>query len=280
MGNVYKFLGSERSAFLENGLLRFTQAAALNDPYECLAAFPDVSPEEMAGDLFSGVLDRVGYKENDSREERLLKARQIGDAFSRIKAMFKDDPWLYRDFAIDLNQRRINNGLGILSLSRRWDSALMWSHYTKTYSGFCVGFDRNHSYFQEILDGEQPRRTALLPVNYGTKRPIIPKVRTDANGLEIFLTKSIDWAYEEEDRLLALLKDANKIIKDKPYDVHLFQIPYGAVTEIILGHNAPESLRVDVLEAGKKLNVPVYKTQLSERSFDVDRSPLEDGICF
>ncbi|MEN5313376.1 DUF2971 domain-containing protein [Pseudomonas koreensis] len=280
MGNVYKFLGSERRAFLDNGLLRFTQAAALNDPYECLAAFPDVSPEEMAGDLFSGVLERVGYKESDSRQERVTKAGQIGSAFSRIKAMFKDDPWLYRDFAIDLNQRRINNGLGILSLSRRWDSALMWSHYTKTYSGFCIGFDRDHSYFQEVLDGDQSRRTALLPVNYATKRPVIPKVRTDANGLEIFLTKSLDWAYEKEDRLLALLKDASKVIKEKPYDVYLFQIPFDAVTEIILGHKAPESLRIDVIEAGKKLGVPVYKTQLSERSFDVDRSLLKDGICF
>lgn len=280
MGNVYKFLEAKRSAFLEDGLLRFTQAAALNDPFECLAAFPDVTPEEMAGDLFSGVLDKVGYKESDSREERLIKSQQIGNAMKRINAMFEDDPWLYREFAIDYNQRRINRGLGILSLSRRWNSALMWSHYAKTYSGFCVGFRRDHKFFKEINDGGEHRRTGLLPVIYASTRPEIPRDQSEVKGLDIFITKSLDWKYEEEDRVLALLKDADKVEEKKPYALHLFKVPFDAISEVILGHNAPESLRVDVLELGKKLGIPVYKTQLSQRSFDVDRSLLKDGICF
>lgn len=280
LANVYKFFDAKRSAFLENGLVRFTQAAALNDPYECLAAFPNLSPEEMAGDLLAAVLEKIEYSTSESRDDRLKKADQIKNAMSRIVAMFKEDPWMYRDFAIDFNQKRINAGLGILSLSRRWNSALMWSHYTNTYSGFCVGFDRGHSFFDEISDGGQPRRTGLLPVTYSDSRPEIPRSRKEITGLEIFLTKSRDWAYEEEDRLLALLKDASKIEVKKPFPVHLFKIPSEAITEVVLGHKAPESLRISVLKLGKKLGVPTYKTELSLRSFDVDRCPLEDGILF
>jgi hypothetical protein len=280
MENVYKYLGAERSAFLENGLLRFTQAAALNDPYECLAAFPDSSPQELAAEVFSRVLEHVGYKASDSEEERLKKSREIGEAFNRIKRVMIDEPWRYRDFTLDLNHRRINEGLGILSLSRRWDSALMWSHYTKTYSGFCVGFRRDHDFFKEITDFDGPRRTALLPVKYRRDRTIMAKRLPDNSGLDVFVTKSVDWAYEEEDRLLAMLQDANKIIEAKPYNLHLFKVPFEAISEVIVGHNAPESLRIDVVEVGKKLGIPVYRTQLSARSFDVDRSILKGGICF
>ncbi|WP_429540875.1 DUF2971 domain-containing protein [Pseudomonas monsensis] len=280
MGNVYKFLEAKRSAFLDNGLLRFSQPAALNDPYECLAAFPDLSPEEMSSDLLKGVLETVGYSKSDSREDKLQKSSMIGTAMLRIKAMFEEDPWLFRNFTMKLNQDRINKDLGVLSLSRRWNSALMWSHYTKIYSGFCVGFDSDHGFFREFSDGGELRRTSLLPVKYSKKRLTIPKKQSDAVGLDIFLTKSVDWKYEEEDRLLALLKDADKVDEKKPYSAHLFKIPFDAVSEVILGHNAPEALRVDVLEFGKKLGIPVYKTQLSQRSFDVDRVPLKDGICF
>ena len=280
MGNVYKFLDAKRNGFLDNGLIRFTQPAALNDPYECLAAFPDATPEEMSGDLLEGILEKVGYKDSDSREVKLNKSSQIANGMKRLKAMFDDNPWMFRDFTIKFNQDRINKGLGILSLSRRWNSALMWSHYAKSYSGFCVGFDSGHSFFEEITDGGAPRRTALLPVKYSKARQVIPRKQSDAVGLDIFLTKSVDWKYEEEDRLLALLKDADKIDEKKPYPVHLFKIPFGAVSEVILGHNAAESLRIEVLEFGKKHGVPVYKTQLSQQSFDVDRDVLKDGICF
>ncbi|WET08638.1 DUF2971 domain-containing protein [Pseudomonas sp. D3] len=278
MENVYKFLGAERSSFLKDGFLRFTQAAALNDPYECLAAFPQVSSDELIGDLFTSALSTIGLSESDSPEEKSRKHGLINLAFSRLKHMAEHDPWLYKRKAIELNQQRINSQLGILSLSRRWNSALMWSHYTQTYSGFCVGFRREHEFFKEITDEGQPRRTALLPVKYKTERTIIPKRQVDAPGLDIFLTKSEDWAYEQEDRLLALLKDADDIQERKPYPVHLFKVPLDAISEIILGHRAPEGLRIDVLEAGKKLGIAVYKTQLSETTFDVDRSELEDGI--
>jgi hypothetical protein len=274
---VYKFLPADRASFLENYLLRFTQAAALNDPYECLAAFPDMTDEQLSGDLLSSALKTINFQQTDSEEDKSIKLGQISLAMSRLGSMGKNAPTLYRKFIIDFNQARINKGLGILSLSRRWDSALMWSHYTNTYAGFCVGFRKDHSYFDEIDDG-QLRRSSLLPVKYSDKRPVIPQRQADAPGLDIFLTKSKDWAYEEEDRLLALLREADKTIDGKPFPIHLFRIPSDSISEIILGHNAPEKLRVDVLAAGKKLGVPVYKTEMSERSFDVDRRPLEDGI--
>jgi hypothetical protein len=42
--------------------------------------------------------------------------------------------------------------LGVISFSKRWNSILMWSHYSESHTGFCVGFDTkkliNSEYFQ------------------------------------------------------------------------------------------------------------------------------------
>ena len=83
----------------------------------------------------------------------------------------------------------IDAKLGVLSLSRRWDSSLMWSHYTSSHTGFCVGFDRDHEFFQQAA-----RRTEgtfiCAPVQYSAIRPTIkfrPLFPSDA--FSFFLTK-------------------------------------------------------------------------------------------
>ncbi|WP_187432783.1 DUF2971 domain-containing protein [Pseudomonas synxantha] len=278
MGSVYKYLSFKYGGFLDDGFLRFTQPVALNDPYECLAAFPDLSPEEQAADLFSGALDEINFSVNDAPNVKSVKLEQIRTAVRRIRGMAEENPNFLRDFSNKTNYAKINKGLGILSLSRRWNSALMWSHYTETYRGYCVGFNKEHSFFEEVNIGGELKRTSLLPVKYSKKRTIVPQRQDQAPGLDIFLTKSTDWAYEEEDRLLALLIDADKTKDLKPHKVHLFKMPLDAISEIVLGHNAPESLRIDVLEAGKRLGVPVYRTKISSRSFDVEREDLVGGI--
>lgn len=275
---VYKYMGQNRRKFLDNGLIRFTQPPALNDPYECLAAFPDLSPDEQAGRIMAGALEQIDLRESDSGEVRQQKVSQIELAYARLKAIRLENPNFFRDLSDQVNGAKVNGQLGILSLSRRWNSALMWSHYTDSYKGFCVGFDRSHEFFTEVMNGGDLQRTGLLPVRYDTLRTIVPQRIEDADGLNIFLTKSIDWAYEEEDRLLALLKLADIKNDEKPHPVYLFKIPFQAISEIILGHNAPEDLRVDILAAGDRLGVPVYKTQISRLTFDIDRTPISNEI--
>src|SRR5262249_27556412 len=39
--------------------------------------------------------------------------------------------------------------LGILSLSERWDSLLMWSHYADSHRGLAIGLRTDHGFFQK-----------------------------------------------------------------------------------------------------------------------------------
>src|SRR3954471_5525958 len=50
---------------------------------------------------------------------------------------------------------------GVLSLSERWNSVLMWSHYADNHRGVCIEFD--------LAEGSYP---SLQPVNYRAPRRI------------------------------------------------------------------------------------------------------------
>lgn len=80
-------------------------------------------------------------------------------------------------------------------------SLLMWSHYAGQHRGFCVAYD-----YDELV---KVSREAVVPAWYGKKlnllRPKTERARTD----RIFVRKAIDWSYEEEWRIIALLLDKN-----------------------------------------------------------------------
>lgn len=90
----------------------------------------------------------------------------------------------------------------MLCLSTRYDSPLMWSHYADQHRGICVEFD---------VSKLPPR--ALRKGVYGTSREIAASsirswLREDSaaarNEIEraCLFTKSTEWNYEEEYRLL------------------------------------------------------------------------------
>lgn len=89
------------------------------------------------------------------------------------------------------------------SFSTRADSTLMWSHYAENHYGFCIEYDVPN------LTANPHLRNALFPVEYGESMADI----TDAmvanfvsnmpiNVLNVGLRKAMDWAYEDEWRLL------------------------------------------------------------------------------
>jgi len=150
----------------------------------------------------------------------------------------------------------------------------MWSHYTKTYRGFCVGFDRKHKYFEgkKTSKGHMHKLTA---VNYSETRIIMPEKKNELDGFDVFLTKSPDWSYEEEERLLSTFSLSDKKIHKEPYPIHLFKIPFEAIKEIIVGHLADDLTKRKAIEAGKRLDVPCYVTKISRTTFDVERKLAE-----
>jgi len=271
---VYKYLDADRSSFLVDGLIRFTPPGALNDPYECLPSFPENLEHEALVRAKSELFARHAPAPGDSRIERRLKDKTACKEWAQTEKILRQNMPGIRERFMRTSELRMNSRIGILSLSSRWDSALMWSHYARSYAGFCIGFNREHPYFRgdpnHIND-----RGQITQVMYSAHRTKIKVTRfTDEESYEVLLTKSLDWEYEKEERMVALLDKADKTIDAAPYPVALFQIPFDAMTEIIVGNRASLQLKTDVLAAGNKFGLQCFETQISRESFDVERRKL------
>jgi hypothetical protein len=88
------------------------------------------------------------------------------------------------------------NKCGVLSLTIDKSNILMWSHYTREHTGFCVGFERSGIFSDDLC----------FPVNYTRYFPTIHVVDFYNSNMAIqhrFGNKSIDWAYENEWRYIS-----------------------------------------------------------------------------
>lgn len=100
--------------------------------------------------------------------------------------------------AIENDLKKKMKTVGVLSFSARWDSVLMWSHYADEHRGICIEYDT------QML----PHKS-LWPINYGGARAIRASelhrwlVAQDSEAGQAvfniyFLSKALDWKYEQE----------------------------------------------------------------------------------
>ncbi len=231
---VYKYVSPRWIEVLKDCLIRFTQPAALNDPFES---------NPIDGKLFDSLV-----------EEQIKYRAGIPIKLSRIEEMEVT-------FAIRRNARNAVKDLmdesrlkkGILSVSLVRNDLLMWSHYADSHRGFVIGFDGLHKYFQ---DGIPDKRGGLRPVKYSEKRPILPPHNefSTHNVAEILLfTKSPHWSYEKEMRMLHNVEHADVTKKpDNGDPIYLFKFPAETVKEVILGCQMPKPLRTEFVDLVKE----------------------------
>ncbi len=158
---------------------------------------------------------------------------------------------------------------GVLSLSTRWDSILMWSHYSNCHTGFCVGF------WEEKL-----RKSGHFGkggvVNYDIKFPIIkPKVTKAPSDIieKTFVqthTKSEDWTYESEYRLVQNYFPH----KPEPFE-RIINVNDDVFSEVILGINISELDEKEIIAICRKKKVPVYKVNPKDFLFEIDRELIK-----
>lgn len=244
----YKYLPPERLSYLDDELLRYTQPIDLNDPFECLPKKPS---EKEFKDVIKKVfelLHKKGIPLNENAE--ILELEKIyNEAYQNV-----------------------NNDIGILSLTKNWNNTLMWSHYTNSHKGFCVGFDPKDEYFQNFLSSDQKKSKIIMEVVYSDKRVEIP-MEFDKKKLEFepFITKSTDWKYEEEVRIISTLNMSDKKINSNPVQIHLFKVPHKAIKEIVAGANMDKE-NEDLIKAFcTKNKIEFYKSKISDEQFNMER---------
>jgi hypothetical protein len=254
---VYKYVTGDRIDVLERGLIRFTQASALNDPFE---TEPNLCELEA-------YLRQRGKRIIEEQRERGANFIQLA------VADFMLEPTLRKKLAAFRQDN--NSNYAFLSLSKKQNNLLMWSHYSDSHRGFVLGFESDHAFFQTTI----PREVrALTEVGYSATRPIMPAPDQNWTNLAeiIFFTKSEHWSYEEELRLVKNPHCADDVIPvEDGQDIYLFKFPPESLKEVILGFRMLPDLRrriVEIVEA-KYQDVRLLETLISSEHFELDIRP-------
>lgn len=248
MNLYYKYLPPERLSYLDDELLRYTQPIDLNDPFECLPKKPSEKEFKDVIKMVSELLHKKGFPLNENDE--ILELEKIyNEAYQNV-----------------------NNDIGILSLTKNWNNTLMWSHYTNSHKGFCVGFDPKDEYFQNFLSNDEKKSKIIMEVVYSNKRVEIPmELGKKKLAFEPFITKSTDWKYEEEVRIISTLNISDKKINSNPVDIHLFKVPHRSIKEIVVGANMDKEKEDLIKDFCTKNKIEFYKSKISNEQFNMER---------
>lgn len=229
---------------LQNHNIQFTNATRLNDPFDCIANLMDYS--------------------------------KVGDDYKIIQKSFVQDMHLNRC-------ENIRKDTWICSLSKKYDSILMWTYYT-SHMGICIGLNMDN--VQKCLANlfcMNSIGAIKMDVQYvdTAKKPEFEKV--DAFQYQL-CTKSKDWEHEQDVRLILnepttmipyyVPDNVEKIIEDNCVITKIEDLRYipnltGECYEsLYLGLNYSQSEKDNIIAIARKLNpnIKIYQMEIDTQN--------------
>jgi hypothetical protein len=296
---IFKYLSPKRIDVLSKQQIRFTQPKYFNDPFEHLPNMPALMNEDIfekilsleklnllfAPEMQPNIFEIIGVF-----NEKLFPIEQadIGKAFDFLNAMQISEVNDAMKIALTVEgnhnfgssmRNMIDDNVGVLSLTQRYDNLSMWAHYAQEHSGFVIEFEPDSPFFnypESIFDVFKTKQA----VKYINKRPVIVPFQhagqsnksIEKLAKSIFLTKSIDWKLEEEIRLVRLLKHLDACLTGKSQKIHFKQFESSLIKNIFLGaqsSNEFEKKMKRLLRQKRYSHVGLYKGAISTTQYQV-----------
>lgn len=205
--------------------------------------------------------------ENLNRRGPFNDEARLRDA---MHALLKDNPeapqhWFYNDHLLESVQKWINQSIssymleqaiqarfdefGVSCFTPIWNHGLMWSHYADSHTGYCI----EYCVKDLTLNLSNQRMFSSFHVEYTSKLPTVcisEALFSPHQTLSRMLaTKSIEWSYEQEWRLVHLEKKATYV-----------ETPEGMeISALIVGLKAQPKLITKLLIKARALKVPLYR---------------------
>ncbi|WP_410499103.1 DUF2971 domain-containing protein [Chitinibacter sp. S2-10] len=277
---LFKYFHPDRTDVLLNGMIRFSSPKILNDPFELKPYISGIADNDYLGAQFEKNFTALIEEEYAQSPEQLRLAVSF-EKFQQFAEERKSSVLHgVREHTKKLTPKInsiINNKfeeiIGILCFTESAENILMWAHYADSHQGFVVEFDENSPFFNQRKSDEDEMRH-LRKIVYRNERPAINL--TDIDDLSSFLTKGIDWSYEQEWRMMLPLVDANKVIDDGSNRIHLFHYPKEAIRSIIFGCRSKVETKNAVFDAIGNLNIPCYQAKINDMHYKLDFHPISN----
>ena len=262
----------------------FSDPASFNDPLDCR---PVVEPNLNKADLETLLAQLVVQRADKEIDAAMKKLRLRGEKATERRSRLTeseareilgeinynathpdiDDAEAFISSSLGLaieQELRKTHETGVLCLSAKFDSPLMWSHYGNQHKGLCIEYD-----VANLSQNE------LHKVSYGESRQIsASQIRDDllhadaaarqAINKACLLTKSHEWRYEHEWRLLGRVG-----IQESP--IHL--------KSVIFGMRCPHILQYTVVKAlqGRIPKLRFWKISWPTAEFKLKRVRLDNN---
>ena len=243
---LYKYLDiTGAKCMIGNRNLQFTNATQLNDPFDCHPKLLDYS-----------------------------------NVPKRTRGWVPEEWWQEKE---EIDAINLRNDTWLCSLSKVYDSILMWSHYCYNHKGVCIGLD-----VDKVMKSVPPMfgifyGPLVIDVQY---KDIIERSNKYSSTQDLFTyqwrTKAKDWEYEQEVRLVipkpsqmyAALTPEQTKNPEETWDwreIHHYMPLKGECFEsIYFGIYTDASEKENIIQyARKELNpqIKLYQMQVDENAF-------------
>lgn len=213
--SLYKFKSFDSKLHYQellNNIFYFPSRSQLNDPFDSQIPIRyDLCNKKELFKLAENI-DKIENPNSDRSERR----KRSKDRAKIVRLEMIQDPSLVQN-RVD---QHIESQIGIFSLSEKLNNLLLWTHYTNSHRGFCIEVDAQ--YLSNLLISGYfllNKKAIVGKVLYQKKFPFIHPLKHSYNErIELqFFTKSDNWKYEEEWRVLKI--DGSKSKEKLPPDV-------------------------------------------------------------
>ena len=291
---IYKYVGKAGTlAILRNCSLRLAKPSTMNDPFDVLVndlvekTFADLTVEHNEGFMEQLIADPIAFSRFIGLPEKEIKqfAEQMAaltpDARKALVGLFDLDLLKQHDAELvtifdDLEHQRQKQieefrNTALFCATRKNDNLLMWAHYAEQHTGAVLGFKpdlERDSFFGVMKDVKYTNERPKFYSNLKTIGPLKPEISLEeirALRDSHFYSKGLDWAYEQELRLVI----PGEIPVGKT-EVFLKFYPH-ELSELIFGVRADNDFMKMAADAAKKLNpdVAIYHAELHQDNYSL-----------
>jgi hypothetical protein len=166
----------------------------------------------------------------------------------------------------------VSRAIGVLSLTARPDSIVMWGHYADKHRGIVIGFDKDWEMFR--------RGRGLSSVEYSRERLVWDASCKPGSAAErdyvsrMIKHKNHEWNYEAELREVFQLPGLNQRSLEDGSIGYFLPIPSSVILTVILGALCSTDTEVEVRAALRDGHLPSLRTlkraKLHESRFAMD----------
>lgn len=157
--------------------LKFNNPSFFNDPFDCDINLISFELKNLSSDVEREIKQlKSKYEKHSISDQQLLEAYK----FAQVNKL---------------------NNASICCFSLNCKNTVMWSHYGDNHKGIALIFDQS---LNDCFEDLESKRISFFPVSYTQKSRTNYLENKKKAIQQLFATKSADWKYESEYRLVTL----------------------------------------------------------------------------